>query len=239
MHIDIIELLRCPRPHEESWLVASFDRMAGRHVTEGRLGCPVCRAEFLIAGGVVRFDRAGSPDSGAPGAEAADAVGDRTRTRPAGKVEVGGPDRAEDDTPLRLAALLDLSSGGGVVVLSGSWGENATKLAGITEDIHLLLHDPETVPEAGDTGTISAIVSPGRLPLAAGAVRGVALGAGGSGSELVSDAVRSLREKGRLIAPAGTALPAGVTELARDERVWVAERRARPQLVSLGRGGPS
>ena len=237
MHIDLIELFRCPRPHEESWLVASFDHLAGRHVTEGRLGCPVCRAEYPIEGGLLRFD-------GSKGAvsDAGPAADDPSRSRSAGgsgDAGARGSDAAEDDETLRLAALLDLSSGGGVVVLSGSWSENAAKLAAITEDIHILLHDPEFVPAAGDTGSISAIVSPGRLPLAAGAVRAVALGRSGSGDELAGDAARSLREKGRLVAPVGSTLPDGVTELARDERVWVAERRERARLVSLGRGGRS
>jgi hypothetical protein len=168
--------------------------------------------------------------------EAGDPPGTRAAADP-GNVGDGGQGAADDEETLRLAALLDLTSGGGVVVLSGSWSENAAKLAAITEDIHVLLHDPETVPGAGDTGSISAIVSPGRLPLAAGAVRGVALGLSGPGEELGGDAVRSLRAKGRLVAPVGLALPEEVTELARDERVWVAERRERPRLVSLGRGG--
>ena len=235
MHIDLIELFRCPRAHEESWLVATFDRMAGRHVTEGRLGCPVCRAEYPIEGGLLRFDGPGGTQG-----DARPAAGEPSGTPSAagpGDVHDGGAGAADDEEALRLAALLDLSSCCGVVVLSGSWSENAEQLASITEDIHILLHDPPTVPAAGDTGSISAIVSPGRLPLAAGAVRGVALGPTGPGDELGSDAAQSLRGKGRLVAPVGVALPEGVTELARDERVWVAERRERPRLVSLGRGG--
>ena len=42
MHIDVAELLRCPVAHEDTWLVARVDRMAGRHIVDGALGCPIC-----------------------------------------------------------------------------------------------------------------------------------------------------------------------------------------------------
>lgn len=230
MHIDLIELFRCPRPHEESWLVASFDRMSERHVVEGRLGCPVCRAEFPIERGVLRFDRmkeaAGGPAApdGAPVASMAGA--DSTR-----------PDGAGEDESLRLAALLGLMDAGGVVILSGSWGRYAARIAPMTEDIHLVLHDPDTPPVAGDSGRVSAIISPGRLPVAAGSLRGVALDSVAAGLALMEGAVRALRPKGRLVVPAGAELPEGVAELASDESVRVAERRETPRLLSLGRGG--
>lgn len=230
MHIDLIELFRCPRAHEESWLVGSFDRMAGRHVVEGRLGCPVCRAEYPVERGVLRFDRgaaaAASPPSHRVSPEATQEPAEGTEPAPAGEEE-----------SLRLAALLGLSDGGGVAVLSRSWSRTVPKIALLTEDIHLILHDPYTSPAGEDSGWISAIVSRGRLPFAAGSLRGVALDSSEAGPPLLEDAVRSLRPKGRLVVPAGTGLPDGVAELASDESVSVAERRPAPLLLSLGRGG--
>jgi hypothetical protein len=44
MHIEFIDLLRCPNPHEETWLVAALHRMDGRLVIDAKLGCPVCSA---------------------------------------------------------------------------------------------------------------------------------------------------------------------------------------------------
>ena len=41
MFIELIDTLRCPTPHDESWLVLAADRMAARHVVEGTVGCPV------------------------------------------------------------------------------------------------------------------------------------------------------------------------------------------------------
>ena len=46
---------------------------------------------------------------------------------------------------------------------------------------------------------------------------------------------RQLAPGGRLVAPADAPVPNGVTELARDERQWVAERDAVPALAELRR----
>jgi hypothetical protein len=85
--------------------------------------------------------------------------------------------------------------------------------------------------------SISVVVAPGRVPVAAGSLRGVALDERNAGAVLAADAVRALRAGGRLVAPASSPLPDGVGELARDDTVWVAERREAPRLVPLGRGG--
>jgi hypothetical protein len=37
MFIELVDALRCPVPHEESWLVASADRMEARHIVDGTL----------------------------------------------------------------------------------------------------------------------------------------------------------------------------------------------------------
>ena len=55
MHIELIDLLRCPREHEETWLVAAFTRIQDRVVSEGRLGCPVCSAAYPIESGIANF----------------------------------------------------------------------------------------------------------------------------------------------------------------------------------------
>jgi len=55
MHIELIDLLRCPEPHEETWLVAAFNKIDGRNIIEAKLGCPVCRREYLIHEGIAIF----------------------------------------------------------------------------------------------------------------------------------------------------------------------------------------
>ena len=84
MFIELIDVLRCPNPHEESWLVLASRRIDGRDVMEGVLGCPVCAAEVPSADGVGRF-----------AAESRSIARQRAAT---------------EGEALRLAALLDLAS---------------------------------------------------------------------------------------------------------------------------------
>jgi hypothetical protein len=204
MFIELVDALRCPVPHEESWLVAAATRMAFRHIVDGTLGCPVCRAEYPVTRGVVDFRRA-----------------------PHGLLPAGTAPDEEQAT--RLAAFLDLTDRIGFAVLLGPWSVQAPLLRALVET-PLIVVDPPGGTE-GEPG-ISAIRCDGVLPLAAGAARGIAVD-GGSDARIAS-AVRATRPKGRLVAPASIALPEGVTELARDEAVWVAERQAvASPLVSL------
>jgi uncharacterized protein YbaR (Trm112 family) len=55
MFIELTDILRCPEPHDEQFLVLIPDDMAGRSVRSGRLGCPVCHREYLIRNGVAEF----------------------------------------------------------------------------------------------------------------------------------------------------------------------------------------
>jgi uncharacterized protein YbaR (Trm112 family) len=62
--IELTDLLRCPNPHDESFLVLLPDRMDGRSVRTGQLGCPVCGRTFELIDGV--FDSGAAPaESGA------------------------------------------------------------------------------------------------------------------------------------------------------------------------------
>jgi len=61
MFSELVDVLRCPRPHEESWLVLAAHRLDGRDIMAGVLGCPVCHAdpsggELLTAYGRVQSD---------------------------------------------------------------------------------------------------------------------------------------------------------------------------------------
>jgi hypothetical protein len=216
MFIEFVESLRCLRAHEDSWLVAAADRMAGRSIVEGRLGCPVCRAEYPIVGGVAYFGvpvpAAGAPAAPVPREDAAD---------------------VDPDLVLRAAALLGLADPGGTAVLGGRWGPAAGGLRELAA-VHCLLVDPPY--EVGTSDGLSVVRTAGRLPLAAGSVRGVALDEASSTPAALDDSVRALRARGRLVAPARSAVPAGVRELARDARHWVAEREAAPTApVKLAR----
>jgi len=209
--IEFVDALRCLRPHESMWLVAAPDRMVGRHIVSGTLGCPVCRAEYPVVDGVAYF-----------GAEPGEPAAARADSSPP----------ANPELVLRAAALLGLADGGGTAVLGGTWSAAATGLLDLAA-VHYLLLDPPYPARAGDG--MSVIRTAGALPLAAACVRGVALDEATAGAPVPESAVRALRPGGRLVAPAGAPLPPGVRELARDPRHWVAEREAPPSPpVRLG-----
>lgn len=196
MFIELVDALRCPVPHEESWLVASATRMEARHIVEGTLGCPVCRAEYPIRRGVVDFRRAPSP-----------------------QVSPTESPRRDPAAAMRLAAFLGLADAGGFAVLLDAWGAQASALRELVET-PLIVVDPPAGTE-GEPG-VSVLLSDGPIPLAAGAARGTAIH--GEAPLRVAEAVRVTRTGGRLVAPAGVALPDGLRELARDETLWVAEK---------------
>jgi uncharacterized protein YbaR (Trm112 family) len=212
--VDLVDDLRCPRPHEETWLVASAERTEGRHITQGTLGCPICRAEYPIRDGVVWFAQ--------PPRSVGTTRGQRASPAP--------------DDALRMAALLDLSDAQGFALLTGSWARLAPLLRDVAPP-HLILINPTPFVPGG--GGISVLAIQVGIPLAVGTCRGIALDGAHADAAHLEAAVPVLRPRGRLVAPVTMPLPSGVTELARDDQLWVAERAAAPpRLVTLqGRGG--
>jgi uncharacterized protein YbaR (Trm112 family) len=209
MFIELVDALRCPRGHEESWLVLGADRMDGRDVVEGVLGCPVCRAQYRISNGVADL---------------------RAEARP--PAPAAPPPAADPEQALRLAALLDLGDAGGYAVLVGDWTAYADGVRAVAET-HLLLVNPR--PGAPIGGGTSGLLARGGLPLAPASARALAVDAA-SDADFLAAALAAVRPGGRVVAPAGLPLPAGVIELARDEALWVAERDAAPGgLVPLAR----
>jgi len=59
MFIELTDHLRCPSDHDEQFLVLLPDRMEGRSVRSGQLGCPVCGRVFHLGDGV--FDAGDAP----------------------------------------------------------------------------------------------------------------------------------------------------------------------------------
>ena len=217
MFIELVDSLRCLAPHEDTWLVASADRMDGRRIVEGTLGCPTCRATYPILDGIVWLGAA-----------------------PGGTLPDEGPLSADalEHEALRLAALLDLREPGTRALVGGALGRAAHVLAAITQS-ELLLVDPPASVEPGEG--VSILRTGGRIPLAEGSMRAVALDERTVGA--MAGALHALRDAGRLVAPAGAPVPAEVTELARDDRQWVGTRTTRPSApvqLTLVRGrGPN
>ncbi|HEY2065153.1 MAG TPA: hypothetical protein VGG84_04285 [Gemmatimonadaceae bacterium] len=206
MFIELVDALRCPNAHDESWLVAAARRMEARHIVEGTLGCPVCAAEYPIHHGVADFRRAPAPVAAA-------------RTDPG----------SDPDAAARLAAFLDLTDASGFAVLLGEWGVHATAVETLTQTPLLLVNPPAEIE--GSPG-ISVLRCDDVLPLAAAASRGTALD--DASPVLVHAAVRATRAGGRVAASVAVPVPDGVRELVRDEAWWVGEREQAPlPLLSL------
>jgi uncharacterized protein YbaR (Trm112 family) len=64
MFIELTDHLRCPSDHDESFLVLLPDRMEGRSVRTGYLGCPVCGRTFQLTDGVLDTGDAPALESG-------------------------------------------------------------------------------------------------------------------------------------------------------------------------------
>jgi len=201
MFIELVDSLRCLEPHDETWLVAAAGRMEGRHLIEGVLGCPVCRREYAVRDGTAWFS---------------------TRQPDAADQRLTAPLADSDPAHVtRTAALLDLSQPGGIVVLDGSWAAHADMVAALGV-AHVVVLDART--SESSVQEVSSIVVDDRLPFGLAALRGVAIDRQQPSPALLSSAASSLRGRGRLVAPSDAAVPDGVEVLARDDRVWVAER---------------
>lgn len=189
--------------------MARADVVEGRRLVSGVLGCPVCHVERAVAGGVVYWH----PGAGIPGV--------RTGDPP--------PDIA-GDALLRAAALIGLTESVAPLVLCGTAGLAAAGFIGMVGSTLVLLDPPDD--RAAPVATI--VRGAPRVPLGARSVRAIMLDSAWSvGADSVASAVRALMPRGRIVAAVATPLPAGVRELARDDREWVAERE--PNIVQIRR----
>jgi uncharacterized protein YbaR (Trm112 family) len=202
VHIELTEMLRCPEPHGEAFLVMSTGEMLGRMVRSGILGCPICRREFPIVKGVVNFTGSGKGDVGSVDSGAA-------------------PHPVDCET---LQALLDLSGPGGYVVLLGSAARHAVGLAGLMGGIHFIgINAPGDVEELP---VLSLLECPGMIPLRQTIARGVVVGSDRLGSEWLAEARRVVLPGRRVVIEGeDVPVPVGLTRLAAGVGLFVGERR--------------
>ena len=210
LFIELIDLLRCPRQHEESWLVAAFNRMEGRFVIEGRLGCPICSANYLIADGVADLREHASHEA---------------RVSQSDPLSFTG----HDDMALTIAAMLGLTRPGAFAVLEGIESEVGGIISEMTNTKVILLNSPHTQSAKENVG---AVLSAKRLPFASNSVDGILI-SDNTGTNGLDEVLRVLKTGGRVAAPAETAMSGNIRELARDDRYVVAESTG--PLLSLSR----
>jgi len=202
VHIELTEMLRCPEPHGEAFLVLSTGEMRGRMVRSGILGCPICRREFPIVKGIVDF-------AGSVAAPQAPLPASRS------------PHLVDSEA---LQALLDLSGPGGYVVLVGAAARHAVGLAGLMGGIHFIgINAPGDVEELP---ALSLLVCQGVIPLRQTIARGVVVGSDRLGSDWLAEARRVVLPGRRVVIEGeDVPLPAGLTRLAAGEGLFVGERR--------------
>ena len=207
MFIELLDLLRCPKSHDETWLVASFDNVSNRFVETGTLGCPICGAQYPIENGVADFsDGSSSPSC------------DRDRS-------AAGHRREELAT--RAGAFLDATEPGATVVLGGVWAYAADELSTLAE-VRVIALNPE--PDVRETASVGLVRGVSEIPVAADSCMGVAFDAWFN-SAIVAAAVRAVRPGGRVVGPAAIPPPAELAVLAQDADYWVA--RKTPSLIPL------
>jgi uncharacterized protein YbaR (Trm112 family) len=129
MFIELTDHLRCPSDHDESFLVLLPDRVEGRRVIEGQLGCPVCGRTFELSDGVLDTGDAAEPRASTPSALDAEA----------------------------LTALVGLSGPGGYLTLVGSVADLWKDIAALNPGVGLVAVNPG--PEVADAPGISVLRS--------------------------------------------------------------------------------
>ena len=209
MFIELIDLLRCIRAHDETWLVASFNTVSHRFVEEAKLGCPACKAEYWIRGGVADF----SGEVILPECE------DERRAA----------SHRREELATRAGAYLEATESGATVVLGGLWAYAAQELSEMAEIKVIAINAPAEVKESETVGLLSV---GSEIPLAAGSVLGVAVDAWFP-AKIVESAVRVVRPGGRVVGPAATKAPSELSILAHDDKYWVAQKA--PEVVTISR----
>ncbi len=194
MFIELSEFLRCPEPHQETFCVVAPEEMAGRMILRGLVGCPICKREYPIERGIVRF-----------GGAAAEAV--------------EGAGAADPDA---VWALLGLTGPGGFVVLVGSAVRLAEPLAVLLGGVHLVgVNAPADVaPTAG----LSLLAHPSRIPLRHEMARGVVLGTGAAVEPWIGEGVRVLLPGLRLVATAESLSAPNLDQVAVGRGLWVGQK---------------
>lgn len=124
MFIELTDHLRCSEDHAEQFLVLLPDRVEGRRVVSGDLGCPVCGKVVRVDEGIADFGDA--PPSDGITSLSADA----------------------------LVACFGLSGPGGYLALAGGLAALGPDLAALLPGVRLVLVNPPAGTRDADTGSV-------------------------------------------------------------------------------------
>ncbi len=249
MFLELSEAFVCPRCRPAQGLVVLVDRIEGRRVVEGRLGCPECELRVPITEEVVRFDRIGGPGDGVDGARGGAAPGGvEAGGTEAGEARPGDPDPLlrdvdDEEAATRLAALLGADETSGYLLLGEGLEGLAAGLARLAPEAEVL--SLARRPRSSETGFTRVVgAAGGVLPLFTGRLAGAALlSPDGIDAE---EGIRVVRVGGRVgVLAAGTGAEEAVaaspvSEVAREEGVLVLRREEGgfEEPFARFRGGP-
>jgi hypothetical protein len=193
MFIELTDILRCPAPHEEQFIVLIPDTMKGRSVQAGRLGCPVCHREYPIAAGMVDFTGGKNPGFMAASAGLESEV---------------------------LAAFLGLAGSGGYVGLVGAGTDLGSELISTIPAVHFVGVNP---PTGAEELPMLSLVRADSIPVKSRSLRGVLLLAPyADDSSWVSEAARAVLPGLRVVGQGTPPDHSGLEILASAGGWWVA-----------------
>jgi uncharacterized protein YbaR (Trm112 family) len=177
MHLLVTDRLACVRCGPDFGLILLADKLSERRVMEGRLGCANCRETYPVESGFGDF----RPPPRDPPAAAG----------------VPATDEEDPEEAFRLAALLGVREGPGLILLRGGAVAQAERLAGMIEDIEVVALHPG-LRRAPETPGVTRIDTAERLPFFTGSLRGVVL-EGGVDEDALAEALRVLAPGARLV----------------------------------------
>jgi uncharacterized protein YbaR (Trm112 family) len=195
MFIELTDILRCPEPHQEQFVVLIPDEMRDRSVWKGRLGCPVCHREYPIEDGIVNF----VPDI----------------MHPASPAESNADAEA-------LATFLGLSGPGGYVGLVNGGPALGRGLIAAVPGVHFVSINPAAPTTELPMLSLARAAS---IPVKSRALRGVVLlGNSGNDRSWLDETVRVVLPGLRIVGEGIPPEHSGLALLASAGGWWVGQR---------------
>jgi uncharacterized protein YbaR (Trm112 family) len=206
LHVLLTDVLTCPRCGPDWPLILLAEDVEDRRVLAGWLGCANCRERFRVEGGFgdVRYGAGGSQPAVTASESAAEAM--------------------------RIAALLGVTEGSGLVLVVGAGAVNAGAIADLVPGLEVVAAWAPLATRLEREG-VSRLGIAGTLPMRSASMRGVAL-TDASSEALIEEAARVVAPRARVIVfNGGTHIGerlerAGLRVLAQDEHATVAARAA-------------
>ena len=200
MNVVLTDHLVCPRCGPPFGLVLLARDVRDRRVQDGEFGCPNCRDRFPVEEGFA--DLRPPPRGPAPGEAAGFSTDDGAGQASSGvptEASASGGDAAS--RALRLAAVLGVAEGPGLIVVPDRHRDEAGPLARLVRGIEVVVvgwRGRAVVAEG-----VSAFVTGPKLPLRDGVARGVVV-AGGEGEGWWGESLRVLMPGGRIVISCAT-----------------------------------